>query len=220
LPSAWPPKSRPTTCAKSPAAAIHAIENPAASVPDLMTHIAGPDFPGGGQIISPKADIRQAYESGRGSLKLRARWIIEDLARGQWQLVVNELPPGVSAQKVLFEIETLTNPQPKTGKKSIDADQAQLKAVMLGALDRVRDESGKDALVRLVFEPKSRNQDVAEFANLLLSHTSLESSSSINLVMIGLDGRPGQKNLADMLHEWGRFRSPPCAGAPPTAWAR
>jgi topoisomerase-4 subunit A len=112
----------------------------------------------------------------------------------------------VSAQKVLFEIETLTNPQPKTGKKSIDADQAQLKAVMLGALDRVRDESGKDALVRLVFEPKSRNQDVTEFANLLLAHTSLESSSSINLVMIGLDGRPGQKNLADILHEWGRFR--------------
>ena len=77
---------------------------------------------------------------------------------------------------------------------------------MLGALDRVRDESGKDAPVRLVFEPKSRNQDVAEFANLLLSHTSLESSSSINMVMIGLDGRPGQKNLADVLHEWGRFR--------------
>ncbi|WP_374492989.1 DNA topoisomerase IV subunit A [Zoogloea sp.] len=187
-------------------AAIHAIENPEATVADLLTHIAGPDFPGGGQLISPAADIRQAYESGRGSLKLRARWIIEDLARGQWQLVVNELPPGVSAQKVLFEIETLTNPQPKSGKKSIDADQAQLKAVMLGALDRVRDESGKDAPVRLVFEPKSRNQDVTEFANLLLAHTSLETSSSINLVMIGLDGRPGQKNLADILHEWGRFR--------------
>ena len=188
------------------AAAIHAIENPAAGVAELLGHIKGPDYPGGGQLISPAADIRQAYETGRGSLKLRARWVIEDLARGQWQLVVTELPPGVSAQKVLFEIETLTNPQPKTGKKSIDADQAQLKALMLAALDRVRDESGKDAPVRLVFEPKSRNQDVAEFANLLLSHTSLETSASINLVMIGLDGRPGQKNLADILHEWGRFR--------------
>ena len=188
------------------AAAIHAIENPAASVAELLGHIKGPDYPGGGQLISPAADIRQAYETGRGSLKLRARWVIEDLARGQWQLVVTELPPGVSAQKVLFEIETLTNPQPKTGKKSIDADQAQLKALMLAALDRVRDESGKDAPVRLVFEPKSRNQDIAEFANLLLSHTSLETSASINLVMIGLDGRPGQKNLADILHEWGRFR--------------
>ena len=123
--------------------------------------------------------------------------MIEDLARGQWQLVVNELPQGVSAQKVLFEIETLTNPQPKTGKKSIDPDQAQIKALMLGALDRVRDESGKDAPVRLVFEPKSRNQDVAEFANLLLSHTSLESSSSINMVMIGLDGRPGRRWVED-----------------------
>ena len=188
------------------AAAIHAIENPTAGVAELLGHIKGPDYPGGGQLISPAADIRQAYETGRGSLKLRARWVIEDLARGQWQLVVTELPPGVSAQKVLFEIETLTNPQPKTGKKSIDADQAQLKALMLAALDRVRDESGKDAPVRLVFEPKSRNQDIAEFANLLLSHTSLETSASINLVMIGLDGRPGQKNLADILHEWGRFR--------------
>lgn len=187
-------------------AAIHAIENPHASVADLLGHIKGPDYPGGGQLISPAGDIRAAYETGRGSLKLRARWIIEDLARGQWQLVITELPPGVSAQKILFEIETLTNPQPKTGKKSIDPDQAQLKALMLGALDRVRDESGKDATVRLVFEPKSRNQDVAEFANLLLSHTSLETSSSINLVMIGLDGRPGQKNLAEILHEWGRFR--------------
>ena len=187
-------------------AAIHAIENPQATVTDLMAHIAGPDFPGGGQIISPAADIRQAYESGRGGLKLRARWVVEDLARGQWQLIITELPHGVSAQKVLFEIETLTNPQPKAGKKSIDADQAQLKAVMLAALDRVRDESGKDAPVRLVFEPKSRNQDVGEFANLLLAHTSLETSVSINLVMIGLDGRPAQKNLADILHEWGRFR--------------
>jgi topoisomerase-4 subunit A len=187
-------------------AAIHAIENPHASVADLLGHIKGPDYPGGGQLISPAGDIRAAYETGRGSLKLRASWIIEDLARGQWQLVITELPPGVSAQKILFEIETLTNPQPKTGKKSIDPDQAQLKALMLGALDRVRDESGKDATVRLVFEPKSRNQDVAEFANLLLSHTSLETSSSINLVMIGLDGRPGQKNLAEILHEWGRFR--------------
>jgi len=188
------------------AAAIHAIEHPQAGVADLLAHIKGPDFPGGGQIISPAGDIRSAYETGRGSLKLRARWTIEDLARGQWQLVITELPPGVSAQKVLFEVETLTNPQPKTGKKSIDADQAQLKALLLGALDRVRDESGKDAPVRLVFEPKSRNQDMAEFANLLLSHTSLETSASINLVMIGLDGRPAQKNLADILHEWGRFR--------------
>ncbi|HNI82989.1 MAG TPA: DNA topoisomerase IV subunit A [Rhodocyclaceae bacterium] len=188
-------------------AAIHAIEHPGATVADLLGHIAGPDFPGGGQLISPAADIRQAYETGRGSLKLRARWIVEDLARGQWQLVITELPHGVSAQKILFEIETLTNPQPKTGKKSIDPDQAQLKALILSALDRVRDESGKDAPVRLVFEPKSRNQDVAEFANLLLAHTSLETSVALNLVMIGLDGRPAQKNLADILHEWGRFRT-------------
>ncbi|NTV10768.1 MAG: DNA topoisomerase IV subunit A, partial [Zoogloea sp.] len=187
-------------------AAIRMIEAPDTTTRELLAILPGPDFPGGGQIISSPADIAQAYETGRGSLKVRARWVIEDLARGQWQLVVTELPPGVSAQKVMAEIETLTNPQPKAGKKSIDADQAQTKALMLSVLDRVRDESGKDATVRLVFEPKSRNQEVAEFANLLLAHTSLESSTSLNMVMIGLDGRPRQKNLAEVLREWGEFR--------------
>ena len=76
---------------------------------------------------------------------MRARWKIEDLARGQWQLVVNELPPGTSAQKVLEEIEELTNPKVKAGKKALSQDQVQLKAAVLAVLDAVRDESNKDA---------------------------------------------------------------------------
>ena len=93
--------------------------------------------------------------SGRGSLKVRARWKIEDLARGQWQVVVTELPPGTSAQKVLEEIEELTNPKISAGKKALGAEQVQLKATVLAVLDAVRDESSKDAAVRLVFEPKT-----------------------------------------------------------------
>jgi topoisomerase-4 subunit A len=92
----------------------------------------------------------------RGSLKVRARWKIEDLARGQWQLVVTELPPGVSTQKVLEEIEELTNPKVKTGKKALTQEQKQLKAPCWRCWTSVRDESSKDAPVRIVFEPKSR----------------------------------------------------------------
>ncbi|MGZ5819590.1 MAG: DNA gyrase subunit A, partial [Burkholderiaceae bacterium] len=137
---------------------------------------------------------------------VRARWKIEDMARGQWQVVITELPPGTSSQKVLEEIEELTNPKIKLGKKALSPDQIAMKQVMLAALDTVRDESGRDAPVRLVFEPKSKNQDQIEFANMLLAHTSLETSSSINLVMIGGDGRPRQKALGDILREWIEFR--------------
>ena len=187
-------------------ACVALIKTPKLSDDELYTLIAGPDYPGGGQIISSAADIAAAYSTGRGSLKVRARWKIEDLARGQWQLVVQELPPGVSTQKVLEEIEEITNPKIKVGKKALSQDQVQLKQSVLAVLDVVRDESSKDAAVRLVFEPKTSRIEQAELINTLLAHTSLESSSSINLTMVGLDGRPTQKSLRQMLLEWIEFR--------------
>ena len=188
------------------AAAIALMKSPNMSSADLLAIIPGPDFPGGGQIISPATDIAQIYEGGRGSLKVRARWSVEELARGQWQIVVNELPPATSTQRVLQEIEELTNPKIKLGKKSLTPDQSNTKAAILNVLDCVRDESSKDAAVRLVFEPKSKNVEVNDFVNLLLAHTSLESNAPINLVMIGNDGRPRQKNLKDIISEWIAFR--------------
>ena len=187
-------------------ATVAMIRNPKITHAELMAIIPGPDFPGGGQIITPPAQIADMYASGRGSMKVRARWKIEELARGQWQAVVSELPPGVSSQKVLEEIEELTNPKIKLGKKALSPEQLALKQTMLGSLDSIRDESGRAAAVRLVFEPKSKNQDQAEFMLMLLAHTSLESSSSINLVMIGGDGRPRQKGLTEILQEWIDFR--------------
>jgi topoisomerase-4 subunit A len=187
-------------------AAVAMIRNPKISHAELMEIIPGPDFPGGGQIITPPAQIADMYASGRGSMKVRARWKIEELARGQWQAVVSELPPGTSSQKVLEEIEELTNPKIKLGKKALSPDQLALKQLILANLDSIRDESGRAAPVRLVFEPKSKNQDQTEFMLMLLAHTSLESSSSINLVMIGGDGRPRQKGLTDILQEWITFR--------------
>jgi topoisomerase-4 subunit A len=187
-------------------AAVTLIRNPKLTHEELMAIMPGPDFPGGGQIITSPALIAEIYAAGRGSVKVRARWKIEDLARGQWQAVITELPPGTSAQKVLEEIEELTNPKIKLGKKALSAEQLAQKQTMLALLDTVRDESGRDAPVRLVFEPKTRNQDQAEFMNLLLAHTSLESNAAINLVMIGGDGRPRQKPLLHILREWIDFR--------------
>jgi topoisomerase-4 subunit A len=188
------------------AAAVALIKNEKLPDAELFELLQGPDFPGGGQIISSPQDIQDAYRTGRGSLKVRARWKIEDLARGQWQLVVTELPHGTSAQKVLEEIEELTNPKVKAGKKALTAEQTQLKTTVLSVLDAVRDESSKDAAVRLVFEPKTRTVEQQELITTLLAHTSLETSSSINLTMVGADGKPTQKSLRQMLTEWIGFR--------------
>jgi len=188
------------------AAAVALLKDEKLADDALYALLPGPDYPGGGQIISAEADIREAYRTGRGSLKVRAKWKIEDLARGQWNLVVTELPPGTSAQKVLEEIEELTNPKIKAGKKALSADQTQLKTTLLGVLDAVRDESGKEAAVRLVFEPKTRTVEQQELINVLLAHTSLETSAPLNLTMVGADGRPTQKSLRQMLIEWIEFR--------------
>lgn len=188
------------------AATVALLKNEKLPDEDLFALLPGPDYPGGGQIISSPEDIRAAYAGGRGSLKVRCRWKIEDLARGQWQLVVTELPPGTSSQKVLEEIEEITNPKVKAGKKTLTTDQTQLKTTVLGVLDGVRDESSKDAPVRLVFEPKSRSIEQQELVGTLLAHTSLESSAPINLTMVGSDGRPTQKSLRQMLQEWIGFR--------------
>jgi topoisomerase-4 subunit A len=188
------------------AATVALLKNDKLSDDELHALLPAPDFPGGGQIISPVADIREAYRTGRGSLKVRARWIIEDLARGQWQLVVTELPPLASTQKVLEEIEEITNPKVKAGKKALLQEQVQLKQSLLAVLDAVRDESSKDAPVRLVFEPKSRTVEQAELITALLAHTSLESSVPLNLTMVGIDGRPVLKGLRRILVEWVEFR--------------
>ena len=187
-------------------ACVALIRNAKLGDAELFELLPGPDYPGGGQIISAGADIAEAYRTGRGSLKVRARWKIEELARGQWQLVVNELPPGVSTQKVLEEIEELTNPKVRAGKKALSQEQVQLKQTLLAVLDTVRDESSKDAAVRLVFEPKTSRIEQADLIGTLLAQTSLESSSPINLTSIGLDGRPVQKSLRQMLLEWIEFR--------------
>ncbi len=189
------------------AACVALINDPKLGDDQLQAILPGPDFPGGGHIITAPQDIAAVYASGRGSLKVRARWQFEEMARGQWQLVVHELPPGTSCQRVLEEIEDITNPKVKTGKKSLTNEQQQAKSQMLGLLDAVRDESGKDAAVRLVFEPKTSKVDRDLFVTTLLAQTSLETNVSANLVCVGTDGRPRQKSMKEMLLEWIEFRA-------------
>jgi topoisomerase-4 subunit A len=186
------------------------IKKPHATLDEVLEVLPAPDFPGGGQLISTAADIREMYANGRGSVRMRARWHVEELARGQWRLVIDELPHGVSVSQVLSEIESLTNPQPRAGKKDVSQEQKNLKALVLGVLDSVRDESSDKQAVRIMLEPKSARIAQAEFMSVLLAHTSLETNVPVNLTMMGLfgenGGRPRQKNLLDILHEWIAYR--------------
>ena len=187
-------------------AAIALLKKPSMTVTELLEHIQGPDFAGGAHIISTSEDIENTYTTGKGSVRVRARYEIEKLARGQWRAIVSELPPGVGAQKILAEIEEQTNPKLKNGKKKLTQEQINQKELLLSQLEYVRDESDSACPVRLVFEPKSSRIDNEELMNTLLAQTSLEINVSINLVMMGMDGRPAQKNLLEIISEWLDFR--------------
>jgi topoisomerase-4 subunit A len=168
--------------------------------------IKGPDFPGGGQIISSRDEIKRAYETGRGSVRVRARWSVEKLARGQYRVAVTQLPPNTSAARVLSDIEEITNPKPKAGKKSLTPDQQSLKNAALAMLETARDDSDAEHPVRLVFEPRTSRVEEGELMAFLLAHTSMEANVTMNLVAIGIDGRPRQMGLAEAIGEWASFR--------------
>ena len=187
-------------------AAIVMLEKPDTSPKMLMRTIKGPDFPGGGQIISSRNEIVETYAAGRGSLRARARWNVENLARGQWQVVVYELPPTTSVKRVMAELESLTNPRAKEKGGKVSAAQNNLKQAVLGVLEKVNDESDKENKLRLVLEPRSSRQDPDEFMRFMLAHTSLEENFPVNLVALGLDGRPVRKNIAQLVGEWVEFR--------------
>ena len=172
----------------------------------VVRPIKGPDFPGGGQIISAREEIKRAYETGRGSIRVRARWAVEKLARGQYRVAVTELPPNTSAARVLSEIDELVNPKAKAGKKSLTPDQLSLKNATLALLESQRDDSDADHPVRLVFEPRTSKVDPDELMNFLLAHTSMEGNVALNLVAIGRDGRPRQMGVGEALAEWVAFR--------------
>ena len=192
------------------AAAVNLVRNPKVGEDEVLALVPGPDYPGGAQIISSAEEIAATYRTGRGSLRVRARWRIENLARGQWRLVITELPPGVSTATVMSEIEACSNPlaKEKAGKKVFTPEQLNLKAAFLSSISEsgVRDESGKEHAVRLVIEPASSRQGQDDLVRMLLAHTSLETNASINLTVLSVNGTPRQASLYSMIAEWCRFR--------------
>ena len=163
-------------------ALVHLIDNPKATVAALMKHIRGPDYPTGGELVSPRADIRQMYATGSGTLRLRAAYKVEN-----GDIVITSLPHQVSGAKVLEQIA------------------GQMRAKKLPQVDDLRDESDHEERTRLVIGRK-RGVDADELMLHLFSTTSLERTIRVNMNVIGLDGRPQAFNLVDLLGEWLKFR--------------
>jgi topoisomerase-4 subunit A len=164
-------------------ACVALLDDPDLTTRKIMTHIKGPDLPTGGEIVSPRADLVQIYESGTGSFKARATYEIED-----GEIVIDALPFQVSGSKVLEQIDAL-----KQQKK-------------LPMVDFTRDESDHENPTRLVVVPKSNRVDVVELMNHLFASTDLERNYRVNLNVIGLDGRPRVMGLKSLLLEWLEFR--------------
>lgn len=184
-------------------AAILAVRGKA-TFENVMEHIKGPDFPEGCQVISSHEEILSAYRNGSGTIRMRARWNVEQLARGQYRIVVTELPYGVGAKQVLLSMDSIANPQVKKNKKALDAGQIALKQTLLAMVDKVSD--GSDKLPRIIIEPYSSKIDANELMNFLFANTPLEDTFSINMTMVGIDGKACRKNIVDVLNEWAQFR--------------
>ena len=165
------------------AAAIHLLEKPKATVEELCEHIRGPDYPTGGEIVTPREELLRAYQTGSGSVRIRARYELEGS-----DIVVTELPWQVSGARVLEQIA------------------AQMTAKKLPMVADLRDESDHENPTRLVIVPRSSRVDAEAIMLHLFATTDLERSYRINMNMIGLDGRPSVKDLRTLLKEWLEFR--------------
>ncbi|MEY8247968.1 MAG: DNA topoisomerase IV subunit A [Bermanella sp.] len=165
-------------------ACIHVLDNPNASSQDLSQFVAGPDYPTAAEIITPKADIQKMYESGRGSVKMRAIYEIED-----GDVVITALPHQCSGNKIIEQIA------------------AQMSKKKLPMVADLRDESDHENPTRLVIIPKSNRVDLKQLMNHLFATTDLEKSYRINMNMIGINGLPQVKNLAMIVKEWLEYRT-------------
>ena len=165
------------------AACIRLLDQPDATVEQLCEHVLGPDYPTEAEIITPRADLLKIYETGRGSVRMRAVYRIED-----GDIVVTALPHQVSGSKVLEQIA------------------GQMQAKKLPMVADLRDESDHEHPCRIVIIPRSNRVDADELMQHLFATTELESSYRVNTNVIGLDGKPQVKNLRQMLREWLEYR--------------
>jgi topoisomerase-4 subunit A len=165
------------------AACVRLLDDPKATIEQLCEHILGPDFPTEAEIITPRADLLKIYETGRGSVRMRAVYRVED-----GDIVVTALPHQVSGNKVLEQIA------------------GQMQAKKLPMVADLRDESDHENPCRMVIIPRSNRIDVEGLMKHLFATTDLESSYRVNTNVIGLDGRPQVKNLRVLLTEWLEYR--------------
>ncbi len=165
------------------AACVRLLDDPIAGIPELLEHVPGPDFPTEAEIVTPRADLRKIYETGRGSVRMRAVYRRED-----GDVVITALPHQVSGSKVLEQIA------------------AQMQAKKLPMVADLRDESDHENPTRIVIVPRSNRIDADELMQHLFATTDLESSYRVNLNVIGLDGKPQVKDLRQILQEWLIYR--------------
>lgn len=191
-------------------ATIKAIENPEITSNEIMEYLKGPDFATGGQIIASDEELKNIYSTGRGVIRVRAKWKVEQKAKGQWQVIVYEYGPYTNTKGILETIEKAINPtlkKDKNGKAApISPKMLAEKNYILSILGSFADESDKDTPIRLVLEPKSSKQSPEEFMNALISRIGLEESVKINLTTVGLDGTPKTKNIKEIINEWITYR--------------
>ena len=165
-------------------ACLHLLDSPKATVPELMEYIKAPDFPTDAEIITPQADILNTYETGRGSVKMRAIWNKED-----GDVIVTALPFQASGSKILEQIA------------------AQMRNKKLPMVEDLRDESDHENPTRLVIAPRSNRVDINALMDHLFATTDLERSYRINMNIIGIDGRPAVMDLRRILKDWLSFRT-------------
>ena len=163
-------------------AALHLIKHPNASIDTLMQFVRGPDFPTGGVLVEPEESIREAYGTGRGGFRLRARWAVEKEKGGGWQIAVTEIPYQVQKSRLIERM----------------ADMLQAKK--LPFLADIRDESAED--LRIVLEPKSRRLEPDVVMESLFRLTDLETRVPLNLNVLDGNGRPGVMTLREALNAW------------------
>jgi len=166
------------------AACIHLLESPKATLADLLAHIRGPDYPTEAEIISAPEELHKLYESGSGSIRMRARY-----EREHGDIVITALPHQVSGARVLEQIA------------------AQMQAKKLPMVEDLRDESDHENPTRLVILPRSNRVDVVRLMSHLFATTDLERTYRVNLNLIGINGRPAVKDLLSLLKEWLSFRT-------------
>ncbi|CAH7376926.1 Topoisomerase IV subunit A [Vibrio chagasii] len=199
-------------------AILHFLKDTNCTTVDLMSFVKGPDLASGGQIVTTDKEILKCYETGKGNMRVRARWKTLEKARGQYEIEIFELPFNISCKKLLVmssDAETYEIPKKEKGKKAVKVDQKQLdrKAYIRNFLtpvdsivDHTTSKEAEVGRVKLIVSPKSCKQTPEQFMETFIAMFDLESTMKFDLAMLSIDGRPETRSLLDIIADWVEFR--------------